>query len=115
MTQTGSYIRDNIVKVTDSKGNFRGTAFFIKEEYCVTCHHCICEIGDSIIIERSNEKCATEWIEEYSDMCKDIAILRVKNSNFKPLECAKEAFPQLPISIWGFYPEILEIFPMVNR
>ena len=110
MTQSANDIRDNIVKIVDSKDNFAGTAFFIQKEYCVSCHHCIC-ILDDIYIGSRDQKYRAEWIEEYSNTNKDIAIVRVKDSNFKPLECAKEALPKLPVSIWGFSAKDLDNFP----
>jgi hypothetical protein len=35
-------------------------------------------------------------------MEKDVAVLKVKESNLKPLECAKEAMPELPVSFGVF-------------
>jgi tetratricopeptide (TPR) repeat protein len=110
MTQSSNDIRDNIAKVVDSKDNFAGTAFFIQKEYCISCHHCIC-ILDDLYIGRGDRKYHAEWIEEYSNKNKDVAIVRVKDSNFKPLECAKEALPKLPVSIWGFSAKDLDNFP----
>jgi hypothetical protein len=77
-------IIDSIVRVVDSKNNFYGTAFFIHNKYCVTCHHCICEIEeDKIYIQRANKKYAVEWAKEYSDMDKNIAILKINDSTSK--------------------------------
>jgi hypothetical protein len=58
MTQTASDVRDNIVKVIDGKDNFGGTGFFIRKEYCITCHHTICRMHE--IFVRGID-------EEYSD------------------------------------------------
>jgi hypothetical protein len=114
MSQRPEDVRDNIVKIVDSKGNFHGTGFVIEikqERYCITCHHCICRLKE-IYIERDDVKCSTEWIEELSDMGKDIAVLKVIGcSNIKPLKYAKEALPQLPVSVWEYSDIELEAFP----
>jgi pyruvate formate-lyase activating enzyme-like uncharacterized protein len=87
-------ITDSIVRVVDNKNNFYGTAFFIHSKYCVTCHRCIREIEDQIYIQKGTKKYAVEWAKEYSDMNKDIAILKINDSaatttttaiSFKPL------------------------------
>jgi trypsin-like peptidase len=100
--------------MVDSKSNFYGTGFVIEikqERYCITCHHCICRLKE-IYIERDNVNCSTKWIEELSDMGKDIAVLKVIGcSNVKPLKYAKEAMAQLSVSLWGYSVEELEIFP----
>jgi tetratricopeptide (TPR) repeat protein len=88
-------LKDCIAKVVDSKNNFYGFAFFIHNRYCVTCHHCICEIEDEIYIQRDNKKYPVKWIEEYSDMTKNVAVLRINDTttptaNFKPLGCSEE-------------------------
>ena len=110
MTQLASDVRDNVVKVIDGRNNFGGTGFFIRKEHCITCHHTICRM-DEIFVQQRNEKYLALWIEELSDMKKDIAVLKVKESNLKPLECAKEALPELPVSIWGYSAVNLENFP----
>ena len=92
-TKSNTDLRDSIVKVVDSKNNFYGFAFFIHNKYCVTCHHCICEIEDEIYIQKDNKRYPVKWVEEYSDMTKNVAILRIDDSittatttstNFKP-------------------------------
>jgi tetratricopeptide (TPR) repeat protein len=110
MTQTASDVRDNIVKIIDHNENFGGTGFFIRKDYCITCHHSICKM-DEIFVQRGTEKYLAQWVEELSNMEKDVAVLKVKESNLKPLECAKEAMPELPVSIWGFSAADLENFP----
>jgi hypothetical protein len=39
MPQAAETIRDNIVKIVDINSVLFGTGFFIKPEYCLTCHH----------------------------------------------------------------------------
>ena len=116
MSQTSKDVGQNIVKIVDSKGNFYGTGFFIEingNRYCVTCHHCIYKLN-KIYIEKDGVKCSAEWIEEFSDMKKDFAILNVKdcsNIEIKPLLYAKEAMPKLSVLVWGFSSSELETFP----
>ena len=66
---------------------------------------------ENIYIENGYNKFPAEWVEEFSSVDKDISILRIKNTNFKPLECAKEAMPELSIFIWGFSAKELDNFP----
>ena len=97
MSQRVEDIRDNIVKIVDNKGNFKGTGFLIEIKdvrYCITCHHCICRLNEIYIERNSSIKCPLEWIEEYSDMNKDIAVLKVKDcNNVKSLKYNKQAMP----------------------
>ena len=63
MSQTNEDIRDNVVKVVDSKGDFKGTGFFIEvkgNKYCITCHHCIYQLNQ-ISLERNNSRFASKW------------------------------------------------------
>ena len=96
-------IIDSIVRLVDNKNNFYGSAFFIHSKYCVTCHHCICEIEeDQIYIQKGNKKYAVEWDKEYSDMNKNIAILNINDSAaiFKPLGCAEIVNSLVPSSFF---------------
>jgi Trypsin-like peptidase domain len=113
LSQTSEDIRDNIVKIIDDKKNFKGTGFFIDVKgsiYCITCHHCICRL-DEIYIEAFEKKYHAEWIEELSNMSKDIAIMKVENCNVKHLKYVQQAMAQLPVSLWGYSDIELEIFP----
>lgn len=67
MTPTGSDVRDNIVKIIDGNENFEGTGFFIRKEYCITCHHTICRM-DEIFVQRGYEKYSAQYVEEFSNM-----------------------------------------------
>jgi tetratricopeptide (TPR) repeat protein len=120
MGQTAEDIRDNIVKIADENGNCVGTGFFIHKEYCVTCHHNICKL-DKIYIEREEENIEgqhrirrhhAKWVEEFSDMQKDVAFLKVKNADFKPLEYRKETYGTIPVVVWGFPFQDLYNFPL---
>jgi S1-C subfamily serine protease len=112
MGQTAEVVRDNIVKITDENGNCAGTGFFIHKEYCVTCHHNICRLND-IYVEREQEdnietgqqrkrRYHAEWVEEFSDMQKDIAFLKVKDADFKPLEIGRQTYGNMPVVVRGF-------------
>lgn len=104
MSQTIEHIRDNVIKIVDSKGGFIGTGFFIEidqKKYCLTCHHCIYNL-DEIYVEKNNLKYVAEWIEEYSEMKKDIAVLAVKDCPIQPLKNSKEALGGLQVFVWGF-------------
>ena len=112
-SQTIDFIAENFVKIVDENGEFFGSGFFIEvnqEIYCITCHHCIHSL-DKIFVERCNNKYQSEWVEQYSDMRKDLAILKVENCPLKPLLFSKEAMGQLPVIIRGFSGEKLNDFP----
>ena len=109
-SQTAEFIRDNIVKISDSEGSFYGTGFFIEvnqQLYCITCHHCIYQLGE-IFVERFGQRYQTEWVEEYSDMKKDIAVLNVKDCTLQPLIYAREAMANFAVTIRGFSGETIE-------
>jgi hypothetical protein len=108
MTQTLNDVKNNVVKVTGD--NSFGSGFFIQKEYCVTCHHVIC-VMDDIRIEHDGNTYDADWVEEYSDMVKDIAVLKIKNASVKPLECAMETTPLIPVSVWGFSQATESSFP----
>jgi tetratricopeptide (TPR) repeat protein len=120
MSQTADDVRANIVRIVDKKGAFSGTAFFIKikggDKYCVTCHHCINRL-DEIYVERKGDgrekkMWVAEWVEKFSQMSKDIAILNVPEcKDIKPLLHAKQAQPQMPVSVWGYSQKNLDRFP----
>jgi hypothetical protein len=57
------------------QASFLWDCIFIHSKYCVTCHHCICEIEeDQIYIQKGNKKYAVAWDKEYSDMNRNIPI-----------------------------------------
>jgi tetratricopeptide (TPR) repeat protein len=60
-------------------------------------------------------KCSAEWVEEFSDMSKDIAILKINddycNNNIQAIKYAKEAMPLFSVLVWGFSFKDLETFP----
>ena len=101
MSQIVHDVRESTVKVVDENGTFGGTGFFILRELCVTCHHNICYMN-KIYVEKDGQEYPAEWVEEYSDMGKDIAILEVKDSNFKPLLHYAELVPDVKVFVWGF-------------
>ena len=112
MSQRVEDIRDNIVKIVDDRGNFHGTGFLIEikhSKYCITCHHCICRLN-KIYIARGTEMWHAEWLEDFSDMSKDIAILENRDISIKSLVYA-EAMAQLRVYLWGYSDEELETFP----
>jgi CheY-like chemotaxis protein len=121
MGQTAEDIRDNIVKIADENGNCVGTGFFIRnKEYCVTCHHAI-YLLDEIYVEREEYDNQTgqqikprypaQWIEQFSDMQKDVAFLKVKGADFKPLEYRRETYGGIPVVVTGFPLQDLFHFP----
>jgi hypothetical protein len=112
MSQRVEDIRDNIVKIVDDRGNFHGTGFLIEvkhSKYCITCHHCICRLN-KIYVARGTEMWHAEWLEDFSDMSKDIAILENRDISIKSLVYA-EAMAELPVFVWGFSYKNLETFP----
>jgi tetratricopeptide (TPR) repeat protein len=112
-SQTVEHVRDNILKIVDKQGNFYGTGFFIEingKKYCITCHHCIYMI-DEIFVERYSKKYFANWIEDYSNMKSDIAVLNVDNCSLEPLLYATEAMANFNVNIRGFSHEKIKILP----
>jgi tetratricopeptide (TPR) repeat protein len=111
MGQTAEDVRDNIVQIVSKEGQFAGTGFFVQKEYCVTCHHCICRLDEIFVTREGKDKFPAEWVQEYSDMEKDIAVLRVKGHDFLPLQCKKETYPKISVVVVGFPGDDLYHFP----
>ena len=113
-SQTAEEIGNNIVRITDSKGSFYGTGFFVEireGRYCITCHHCISRLN-GIFIEKNDTRFTANWDEQYSDPHKDVAVLKTtERGNVKALNYAREAMARFPVSVWGFSFKDLEIFP----
>ena len=101
-------IRKNIVKVTGD--NLFGTGFFIQKEYCITCHHVICKMK-GIEVEHNGILYDAKWVKEYSDMEKDIAVLNVKNCRAEPLQCSRQALPQLEVVGFGWLLNLIDNMP----
>ena len=74
MISPTDYIKDNTVKIYDSKDQFYGSAFLLDDTIAVTCHHNIYLI-DNIIIGNDDKKIPAKWIKESSIMDKDLALL----------------------------------------
>ena len=110
MSDPSKSVRDNIVMVFDGDKKFCGTAWFIDAEYCVTCHHVISTIG-SIQIGRKDQIYHAEWVEKYSDMTKDIAFLRVKQSYFEPLAFKNRTHASIKVHVCGFDQGSYKILP----
>jgi hypothetical protein len=111
--QTQEYVRDNLIKLVDGNGNFSGSGFFIEvnqQKYCITCHHCIYKM-DMIFVEKFGKRYTTEWVEKYSNMKKDLAVLKVDNSPVESLLFTKEALPNLEVTVRGFSGEKINDFP----
>jgi tetratricopeptide (TPR) repeat protein len=119
MGQTPEDIRDNIVRITDENGSCIGTGFFIHKQYCVTCHHNLCGL-DRIYIERENnsetgrqkERYHAEWVEEFSDMQKDVAFLKVLDVDLKPLLYRRDTYGSIPVVVRGFPSQDPYPFPL---
>ena len=113
-SQTHEFIRRNIIKVIDEKGNFYGSGFFINvndKKYGVTCHHCIYKLN-KIMVEKNYNKYLMKWNEKYSDMNKDIAVLELDNDcTVESLNYNLQAMPELPVNVWGFSAKSLDKFP----
>ncbi len=102
MAQTLSEVSNNTVQIVEDKCELFGTGFFIQKGYCVTCHHVICTM-DKIKVKHNDNIFDVEWYEKYSNMQKDIAVLKLQNppDNLKPLETAKETTPEITVKIFG--------------
>jgi tetratricopeptide (TPR) repeat protein len=91
-----------IAKIVDASKRFVGTGFFVRQDYCVTCHHNIAHM-EKIQVEADKKVVAATWIEEYSDLEKDIAILRVENEEeFEPFVCALETEGESSVKVQGY-------------
>jgi Zn-dependent metalloprotease len=102
MAQTADDVKNSTVKIVDNDRNFGGTGFFIHKEYCITCHHNIAEMDKIYVAGEDDKLYLAKWIEDYSDMEKDVAILRVKGSKYKPLEYQKVTYPGIDVVARGF-------------
>jgi tetratricopeptide (TPR) repeat protein len=113
--QTSGFVRDNIVKIVNNNGEFFGTGFcleFNQKKYFITCHHCIYNL-DQIFIEKDSIQYSCKWIEEYSDINKDLAVLKCDDENLpvKPLNYNPKALPKLEVIVLGFATGELENIP----
>lgn len=111
MGQTAEDVRDNIVQIVGEDNQFAGTGFLVQKEYCVTCHHCICRLDKIFVTREGKEKFPAQWVEEYSNVEKDIAVLRVKKHDFLPLQCKRETYPKIPVVVVGFPRDDFYHFP----
>ena len=112
-SQSEQDVDDNFVRILDSEGNFRGTGFFIKysQEYCVTCHHCICDLDQIFIGRTKDTKYNAQWIEEYSEPKYDIAFLKVEDNPFKPLLYGKDTMGHFKVTVRGFSGKNIDNLP----
>jgi Tfp pilus assembly protein PilF len=84
LSQSDQDIRSNIVRVLDIEDRFYGTGFFIEvnqKNYCITCHHCVSNLNEIFLKRDGDIKYNGEWIEEFSDPSKDIAVMRLYYDN----------------------------------
>jgi hypothetical protein len=111
--QTVEDVSRNILAINDEEGNFYGTAFFLEiggKKYCFTSHHCIANL-DKIFVQGENKKFPAKWLESYSSVEKDIAVLEVINCPLKPLQYNPHALPALDVYVWGISGSKIENFP----
>src|SRR5215217_8043225 len=101
LVQTNDFIKRNIVRVIDGGGHFRGNAFFLRKEYCVTAHH-ILDSFEEIRVDINNKRISAVYDQNCSDKKKDIAFLKVNDPTAKPLECSKDISFDLAVLIEGF-------------
>jgi tetratricopeptide (TPR) repeat protein len=101
MMSLTDYVKDKIVMIVNEKNEFGGTGFFIQKEYCVTCHHNICRMRE-IRVGKENNFYDAQWMEQFSDTEKDIAVLKIKNTNFNHFELSTRLLRGLDVIIWGF-------------
>lgn len=114
--QTVEFVSANIVKIVNRDGTeFYGTGFCLfinQQKFIITCHHCIRKL-DQIFIEKDGIQYPCKWIEEYSDMTKDLVVLTCNNEDIpiKPLNYNPKALPKLEVVVLGFATDELENFP----
>jgi tetratricopeptide (TPR) repeat protein len=102
--------KSRTVKILDASNKFYGTGFFIRQDYCVTCHHNICYI-ENIKIGTDKKVVTADWIEEYSDMEKDIAILRTEDTEAESLIYALETEGGTNVKTQGYPFNEVDNFP----
>lgn len=102
-------VKKSTVKII-CDGMFCGTGFFYKQNYCITCHHVIYR-ATKLQIEVDGKIYDAEWIENFSAMEFDVAVLKVNEVNCNPLLCAKEITPCLNVKIWGYTKQSLDKLP----
>jgi tetratricopeptide (TPR) repeat protein len=124
LSQSDQDIRSNIVMLVDSKDRFGGMGFLIElnqKRYCITCHHCISNLDEIFLKRNGDTKYKGEWIEEISDPCKDIAVLKadwdkdnsrdnetennnkkIANNTIKPLDYSVEIMADLQTSVFSY-------------
>ena len=113
--QTARFVRDNIVKIVNIDGTkFYGTGFCLfenQQKFIISCHHCIYKL-DQIFIEKDGKRYSCKWIEEYSDMNNDLAVLKCDDEDIpvQPLNHNPKALPKLDVVVWGFSTGGLENF-----
>src|SRR6476646_7799149 len=89
-----------IVKLVNDQGVFHGTAFFIEDEYCITCNDSIRGISD-VYVEQDAKKYLAIQPDEYAKE-KAIEVFKVKDFHSKPFKLAKESLPGLDVTIRGY-------------
>jgi tetratricopeptide (TPR) repeat protein len=115
-SQTAEFVSNNIVKIVNRDGTkFFGTGFCLfknQQKFIITCHHCICYL-DQIFIEKDEIQYPCKWIEEFSDMTQDLAVLTCDNENIpvEPLNYNPKALPKLDVIMWGFATDENENLP----
>jgi len=103
--QTDEDVDRNVVRIMNKEGKTGGTGFFIRvdgKEYCVTCHHNIYDLDEIYVGKLKSQMFRAGWVKEYSDIDKDIAILKVRGAPYRPLEHGISVYPRLKVMVMGF-------------
>ncbi|MDB9506063.1 HEAT repeat domain-containing protein [Microcystis aeruginosa CS-338/01] len=105
------YLQESMVKILNEKGDTLGSGFIIREDgYLITCHHVI-YLLPSLRVNYQGKEYASQWCQEYSNPEVDIAILKIKIENAKPVKIVDFQAGLNCVTVYGFPREKEKNFP----
>ncbi|MCA2591884.1 MAG: HEAT repeat domain-containing protein [Microcystis sp. M31BS1] len=105
------YLQESMVKILNEKGDTLGSGFIIREDgYLITCHHVI-YLLPSLRVNYQGKEYASQWCQEYSNPEVDIAILKIKIENAKPVKIVNFQAGLNCVTVYGFPREKEKNFP----
>lgn len=105
------YLQESMVKILNEKGDTLGSGFIIREDgYLITCHHVI-YLLPSLMVNYQGKEYAAQWCQEYSNSEVDIAILKIKIENAKPVKIVNFQAGLNCVTVYGFPREKEKNFP----
>jgi hypothetical protein len=105
------YLQESMVKILNEKGDTLGSGFIIREDgYIITCHHVI-YLLPALRVNYQGKEYASQWCQEYSNPEVDIAILKIKIENAKPVKIVNFQAGLNCVTVYGFPREKEKNFP----